>query len=103
MKEVAVHGKITLVITTEEMVGHQIIAMHKRNVQHISRRGESAALRARKVNGLAMTRRQTTRLIQVAVILAAFAGTLWDIPQQSQSTGDLLPMAPMTTRSKRKP
>ena len=80
MTEVAVNGKIALVMTTEKMVGHQIIAMHKKNVQHISRRGESAALRARKVNGLAVTRRQKARLIQIAVVLAAFAGTLWDIP-----------------------
>ncbi len=34
---------------------------------------------ARKVVGLAMTRKQKTRVIQVSVILAAIASTLWDI------------------------
>ena len=80
MRHVVVKGKTILVMTTEKMVGHQITAMHLRNVQHVSRRGDVAALRARKVSGLAMTKRQKTRLIQVAVILAAKAGTLWDIP-----------------------
>ena len=65
---------------TEKMVGHQITAMHRRNVQQASKRGENAAIRARKISGLAMTKRQKTRLIQAAVIPAATAGTLWDIP-----------------------
>ena len=82
MKHVAVGGKTIPVMTTKKMVGHQITAMHRRNVQQASNRGETAALRARKVSGLAMTRRQKTRLIQAAVIPAATAGTLWDIPSK---------------------
>ena len=82
MKHVVVGGKTIPVMTTEKMVGHQITAMHRRNVHQASHRGEVAAIRARKVSGLAMTRRQKTRLIQAAVIPAAAAGTLWDIPSK---------------------
>ena len=82
LKSVSVNGQSTPVVTTEKMVGHQINAMRKRSVQHISSRSESAAIRARKVGGLAMTRKQKARLIQVAVIPAASVGTLWDIPSK---------------------
>ena len=68
------------VANTENMVGHQISAMKKRCTQHVTRRADKATVRAMKVQGLAMTRKQKTRLIQGAIIPAATAGTLWDIP-----------------------
>ena len=82
LKKVTVQGHSIPVMTTEKMVGHQINAMQKRATQHTSARCESAANRARKVGGLAMTRKQRTRLIQAAVIPAAMTGTLWDIPSK---------------------
>ena len=82
LKQISVQGNTTPVVTTEDMVGHQISAMKKRSIQHATKRTEKATLRALKVEGLAMTRKQKTRLIQGAIIPVATVGTFWDIPSK---------------------
>ena len=62
------------------MVGHQVVAMSKRDVRLASAKAGKVAARSKKVSGLPMTKKQKARLIQNAIILAAVAGTLWDIP-----------------------
>ena len=58
MRNISVQGKDIPARTGGNMVGHQISAMEKRNVNQIIARHDMATLRAHKVKGLAMTRKQ---------------------------------------------
>ena len=62
------------------MVGQDITAKRRRDVQAISRKTERAGDRAMKVSNMCMSKKEKTRVIQGAIIPAATSCTMWDIP-----------------------
>ena len=76
-------GDDTKIITSAEMVGHEITVKRGRTAQATSKRSEKAAQRAKKVTNMAdQTRKQRARLITSAVIPAAISGTMWSLPSK---------------------
>ena len=82
MRKTTLDGNQLPVTINENMVGHQIAAGAKRNIQNLSSRTTTAASKATKISCMATTRKNKTKLIQGAVIPSAVSGTLWDIPSK---------------------
>ena len=68
------------------MVWHQSTTLKRGTSNNFRKGAKKATLLEENVQGLAMTRKQKTKLIPGAIIPAATAGSLWDIPTKNALT-----------------